>query len=275
MDSLGYLKHHRDVVALETFSVATLDVNAMLKNIFPEIKRHFLEFTSRFSSNDQPIPLSRDQRAFMRLLEKHNYVDIAPLGVFVPEGLTVDYVSFAQALKRGVDHAVKVQDLLNKYTTYLALLITNEFQRFETQNSAKVYDGLQAEREEILKEIGACFKPGSHETKAKYDEVVKRNNDWPIVFGEIETLSKTINSVNRGVLNKKVREASELMEKVITMLKAGKMEGSAPEVAQELSDGAYQIASELEFFSVMYYRTLAFVTAVNASTDKVTEVLSA
>jgi hypothetical protein len=273
MDSLGYLKHHRDVVALETFSVATLDVNAMLKNIFPEIKKHFFEFTSRFSANDAPIPLSRDERAFVRLLEKHNYVDIAPLGVYVPEGLNVDYVSFAQALKRGAEHAAKVQDLLNKYTVYLAMLVTNEFQRFETQNSAAVYKGLQEEREEILREIGGCFKQGSHETKRKYDEVVKRNADWPIVFGEIETLGKLTNSVNRNVLNTKVKEATALMEKVINMLREGKMEGSAPEVAQELSDGAYQIASELEFFSVMYYRVLAFVTAVNATTDKVTEVL--
>lgn len=273
MDSLATLRHHRDVVALETFSAPMLDVNAMLRNVFPDIKKHFLEFTSRFSSNDTPIPLSRDQRSFVQLLGKHSYVDIAPLSVFVPEGLNVDYLSFAQALKRGAEHAVRISNLLNTYTTYLAMLITNETQRFSTENSAAVYKGLQEDREEILRQIGGCFLAGSHTSTVKYGDAVARNADWPLVFGEVDTLSKLTNGVNRNLLNQKVREASQLMEKVIAMLKDGKMAGSAPEVAQELSDGAYQIASELEFFSVIYYRVLAFVTAVNSSVEKVESIL--
>lgn len=274
MDSLKQLRHHRDVIALEAFSVPTLDVNLLLKQVFPEIKHHFLEFTSRFTANDKPIPMSHGQYAFVGELSKHNYVDIVPLTSYVPEGLIVDYLSYAQALSRAVDHAVKVQDLLNTYTTYLAMLITNEHQRFSTQNSVAIYQGLQEKREEILREMGSCFKQGSHETDVKYGDVVKRNADWPYVFGEIDSLSKQINSVNRKVLNQKVKEATELMEKVIAMIKEGKLENSAPEVATELSNGAYQIASELEFFSVVYYRVVGFVTAVNSTVDKVQNILT-
>lgn len=273
MDSLQTLRHHRDVVALETFSVQALDVTGMLRSIFPDIKKHFVDFTSRFSSNDKPLPLSRDQRRFVSLLAKHSYTDLVPLSVYVPEGLSADYLTFAQALKRGVEHAVKVQDLLNTYSTYLAMLVTNEFQRFSTENSAAVYKGLQEEREQILRDIGACFKPGSHDTQIKYGDAVARNADWSLIFGEVDTLSKLTNSLNRNVLNQKVKETTHLMEKVIAMLKEGKLESTAHEVAQELSEGAYQIASELEFFSVMYYRTLAFVTAVNSTVDKIEEVL--
>jgi hypothetical protein len=273
MDSLQTLRHHRDVVALETFSVQALDVTGMLKKMMPDIKTHFSNFISRFSSNDKPIPLSKDNRAFIKLLEKHNYVDLEPIAVDVPEGLDVDFLAFAHILNSAVDHAVKVQQLLNTYTTYLAMLITNEFQRFETKNSVQVYQGMAAEREQILKEMGACFKQGSHETKAKYGDMIQRNKDWELIFGESDKLSKTINSVGRDALNSKVKEAAQLMDKVIQMLKDGKMESTAHEVAQELSEGAYQIASELEFFSVVYYRVLGFVTAVNSSAEKVREIL--
>jgi hypothetical protein len=239
----------------------------------PDIKKHFLDFSQRFSSSDKPVPLSRNQASFVKLLSRHNYVDISPLTVYVPEGLIVDYLSFAQALKRGAEHAVKVQDLLNKYTTYLALLVTNEYQRFSTVDSAKAYENLQAEREEILREIGGCFKEGDHTTMVKYGDAVTRNKDWELVFGEVDTLSKLTNSVSRDKLNAKVKEASNLMESVIKMLRDGKMESTSHEVAKELSDGAYQIASELEFFTVMYYRVMAFAIAVNQSVDKITDNL--
>ena len=274
MDSLQTLRHYRDVVALETFSVQALDVTTMLKRMMPDIRTHFSNFVARFSATDKPIPLTRDQRMFIQLLEKHNYADLAPLGVTVPEGLSVDYLAFAHILKQASDHAVKVQQLLATYTTYLAMLVTNEFQRFETKNSVQVYQGMATEGEQILKEMGACFKPGSHETKASYGDVIARNKDWELVFGEADSLSKQMNSVDRTALNKKVKEAAELMDKVIQMLKDGKMESSAHEVAQELSEGAYQIAQELEYFSVVYYRVLGFVTAVNATVAKVREVLS-
>lgn len=273
MDSLQTLRHYRDVVALETFSVQALDVTGMLKNIFPDIKKHFLDFANRFTSNDKPVPLARHEAAFIKLLSKHNYVDIGPLTVYVPEGLDTDYLTLAAALKRGVEHAAKVQDLLNKYTTYLALLITNEYQRFSTENSAKVYAGLQEERESALKDIGACFKPGDHSTVKKLADVVGRNKDWELIFGEVDTLSKLTNGISRDTLNKKVKEATGYMDTVIKMLQAGKMESTAHEVAQELSDGAFQIASELEFFSSMYYRVMAFAESVNASVDKLTENL--
>lgn len=273
MDSLQTLRHHRDVVALETFSVQTLDVTSMLKKVMPDIKSHFSNFVARFSANDKPIPLSRDQRNFIKLVEKHNFVDISPLAVVVPEGFDADFVVLGNVLHQAADHALKVRDLLNTYTTYLAMLITNEFQRFETKNSVQVYQGMQTERDQVLKELGALFKPGSHETKRQYGQVVTRNKDWEIVFGEVDALSKQMNSVDRTALNHKVKEAGQLMDKVISMLKDGKLESSAPEVAQELAEGAFQIASELEFFSVIYYRVMAYVTSVNTSVDKITEIL--
>lgn len=273
MDSLQTLRHHRDVVALETFSVQALDVTGMLKSIFPDIKKHFLEFTARFSGTDKPVPLSRHQAAFMRLLERHNYVDIGPLTVYCPEGMKGSYLELAAALKSGAEHAAKVMDLLNQYTTYLALLITNEYQRFSTENSVKVYQNLQEERERILKDIGACFNPGRHDSTIKYSDAVSRNKDWELVFGEVDTLSKLSNSVSREKLNAKVKEATQYIEKIMQMLKDGKMESTAHEVAQELSDGAYQIACELEFFSTMYFRVMAFNTSVNESVDKITENL--
>jgi hypothetical protein len=273
MDSLQTLRHHRDVVALETFSVQALDVTGMLKQIFPDIKKHFLDFTQRFSGTDKPVPLSRHQASFMKLLERHNYVDISPLTVYCPEGMKGTYLELAAVLKRGAEHSAKVMDLLNQYTTYLALLITNEYQRFSTENSAKVYQGLQEARTSLLKDIGACFNPGRHDTTMKYGEAVARNKDWELVFGEVDTLSKLSNSVSREKLNAKVKEATQYMEKIVQMLKDGKMESTAYEVAQELSEGAYQIACELEFFSTMYFRVMAFNTSINESVDKITDNL--
>jgi hypothetical protein len=273
MDSLQTLRHHRDVVALETFSVQALDVTSMLKKIMPDIRTNFSNFVARFSANDKPIPLSRDQRNFLKLVEKHNFVDISPLAVIVPEGFDSDFVTLGHVLHTATEHALKIRDLLNTYTTYLAMLITNEFQRFETKNSVQVYQGMATERDQILKELGALFKPGSHDTKSTYGRVVTRNKDWEVVFGEADSLSKTMNSVDRTALNHKVKEAAQLMEKVIQMLKDGKLESSAPEVAQELSEGAYQIATELEFFSAIYFRVMGYVTSVNETVDKITDVL--
>ncbi|EKD22668.1 MAG: hypothetical protein ACD_84C00015G0001 [uncultured bacterium] len=53
------------------------------------------------------------------------------------------------------------------------------------------------------------------------------------------------------------------MEKI----KRNEFDGMSPEIIRNLSDGAFQVASELEFYSVMHYRVTAYANAVTRTAE--------
>jgi hypothetical protein len=56
---------------------------------------------------------------------------------------------------------------------------------------------------------------------------------------------------------------------IIDKIQKNEIEHVSPEVTQNLAFGAYEVAREIEFFSVVYYKVLALTTSVDATTVKV------
>ena len=63
----------------------------------------------------------------------------------------------------------------------------------------------------------------------------------------------------------------DLIEKKISRQE---LEGVTPQIVTELSEGAYQMASQLEMYSTVWYKVQNFVTAVNYSTEVVIRAFS-
>ncbi len=265
------LRLSRDLVALEAFS--TTDVVGLLKRVFPNIKSEFGSFMARFAPNEPGLALTGSQKSFLHDLGKHNYADVMGLSAWTPEGLNVTYLEYALVLDAAVEHAAKLMDsVLVPYSGYLSALLTNTTAKFSAENITLNYKAMAKDRDLLNTNLGKCFAPGSNKAVATIGRVIKRNADWPAVFTASDALVQTMNKIDRVALKKKIEECTDLLERISGKIKREEFEGVSPNVLENLADGAYQVASELEFYSITYYKVLALTEAINRTVKHFGEV---
>lgn len=269
---LNQLRIQRDIVALEAFAVS--DVTGLLNNIFPSMKETFLGFMRSYSPSEAAVSLSGNYKDFLKEIPKHNYTDIRSITAYVPEGLNTDYKEYGDYLQAAVAHATAVMDdVLNPYSTYLAQLVTNHDMRLSTNTFETVYKPMEEKRDLLTKDMAGCFKKGSTQSVSNIGKVISRNADWEDLFVLCERLTQQVGKVDRVKLKKKIGECTEYLEAIERKLKRADMEGVAPQVIQNLSNGAYQVACELQFFSVVYYKVEVFVNCVNRTLNNFATVM--
>lgn len=263
---LNSLRIQAAQVSLESISGA--DIRNLLTNAFPSIVSEVKSYFSQFNPSDRSVMLAFDKYGFNKELGKHNYMDIGPLSAFIPEGLDVKYIPYSEELVKAAEHAAKVlSGTMATYTVFLSQLINNADAKLASDSFDKVYENLSKEREQINAALGKCFKKGSTKSETTISEVVDRNNDWQKVFENADVMVKLIESVDRKALNKKIEESTKLLEVIMEKIRRDEFVGMSPEVIRNLSDGAYCMASELEFYSVTHYKILAFTTCLNRTID--------
>lgn len=268
---LSALNYYNRRVALEAGLVQ--DLQGLIRNVFPDIKAELTGFFQRFMPDEKGIALTSRQNDFLREITKHPYLDIAPLGAFVPEGLNVNYLDYLEVLTPAVIHAVgehaKEGELsggvgaINDYVSYLGALINIHDHQRSTKDFEREVKVREAERTTLNKELGKCFKLGSTRTDVSVGQVVSRNNDWEKVFHQSDALVKAVNSVDRKVLNKKIAECTSLLDIIQKKIERQEFDTVSPETVKNLAGLAYNMAAELEFYVAIYYKVAALAEAIN------------
>lgn len=266
------LRNTKNMIALEAFS--TSDLSGLLKRAFPQMVDDLKSFIGIANPLAAAIQLTPEARAFIgNVVNKHSYMDTAPMAAWVPEGMTATYSDYLPVLQASVDHAAGVVDeTLIPYCTLLSKLISNKDDQLSTQ--AYDYSGLEKVRDGLQAANDKCFKRGSSTAQASLGDVVKRNSEWEHILSTSNKLLDKMNKVDRKALNKKVDESAHLLDTIIKKLKNEEFTTISPQVVENLANGAYQVGKELEFFSITYYRVLSFVEAVNKTIANTTQVLA-
>lgn len=260
------LIHQREVVALEAFAIS--DVAGLLKRVFPSVTEGITSFVGRFSPNEPGVSLTSDQSFLLRELPKHNYLDVADLTAYKPAGLAVPLIDYVEALKPAAERAAETfHKYLPGYTMILSRLINDESFQLASSDLTRDFANLEKEREKLYKNIGDCFKKGDTGTTTTYEKLVKRNGDWKEVIAFTEHMTNTMNKVDRKLLNKKIEETVELLSVLAAKIERGELQKVSPQVVKALSEGAYQLGAELEFFSVVYYRLMELTGTMNQTME--------
>ncbi|MBB5409276.1 hypothetical protein HDG34_003217 [Paraburkholderia sp. HC6.4b] len=261
------LKNQRKVVALEAFALQ--DIAGLLRRAFPAIRKGFEDLAGLISPDDRPVVLSADQKTFLGLLAGHNYVTLSPLPARVPQGLKVPYLVYAEALSDAVSHAAQINEELSRYTLFLGRLVTSHEFQYSAEYDPAYYRELQRQREDDNQKLGQCYQTGSTRTERTYADVVSRNADWKTVFEVANRLTADINRVDRSIITKKIAESVHLLDVIEKKIVREELEGVSPGIVTELSEGAFQMASQLEMYSAVWYKVQTFVTAVDFSAEVV------
>ena len=257
-------------ITMEAFAGG--DVSKLLTESFPlvvnDTKDYIVNFLNSFKASEPGLALNFNENKFIKEINKHAYLDYSPLSAYVPEGLNVKYLDYAVSLEKAATHvSIIMNGTLNKYSMFLSHLINNNDIQLSTSSFNHEFKQLEEIREKLILELGNCFKSGSTVTETTIGNVISRNADWDKVFISANTISKLINSVNRNDLNKKIKECTEYLDIIINKTKRNELNKLTPEGISNLSAGAYSMAKELEFFSIIYYKSLAYVNMLNKTAE--------
>ena len=253
-------------VGMEAFAGA--NIAKLMTDTLPSLVTDVKMFFGRFNPNELGITLKINEREFIKEINKHSYLDISPLAAFVPEGLDVPYLQYTIVLEGAAMHISNIlTGVMNSYSVFLGQLISNPDAALSTVSFNKDHESLEKSRLQLNMELGACFKNGSTKTEVSIKDVVDRNSDWAEVIKSANTIMELVNSVNRNVLNKKINECSEYLDIILEKIKRDELKNLSPEGIKNLSLGAYNIASELEFYSAIYYKALAYITSIEQTTE--------
>lgn len=249
------------------------NVQSALVSVFPDFIQPFKDFSARFTTDAPVTALTSKQNKFLGEVQKRNFADIEAVGAYVPEGMKTTYLEYIAALKPAVNHAAGVlSTVLGSYMAFLSQVITNEDVRATTKSFDKDFKEWEKIRIEANDAMGACFAHGSTRSSVSIGQVVDRNSDWQHVFHDGHALFVTMNGVDRAKLKKKVKECEDLLDIVMRKLRNNEFTNVTPQTANNLAEGAYAAACELEFYAAVFFKTQVLYTCVNQTVDHFDEV---
>lgn len=258
---LTSLKKSREVIALE--ASVTEAIADFMKKGFDRVYGDIKGFLVNFAPPTTSVKYTRENKDFFKIIEKHRYDEIMDIRAYVPEGLSVDYLTYLHALDRAT---LKLENLipvvLRNYVNFLGALVNFEE---EAKNTWIQFQAIIKIEEKELNEVVALFSnsfaKNSNITETTLDKVVKRNSDWDLVFKEIDVVNERLHRIDRGVIEKSVSQAVTYLDVIKQNIEKGKYASASAETVKTMADMAYLVANELEFYAVVFYK----VEALNKS----------
>lgn len=268
---INTLRINKEVVALEAAFVT--DAQELLSRVLPTIAQSFSNFANSFTGPAANVPISSSSKDFLNSLKSHSYLDISPIRAFVPEGMNVTYKEYNAVLEKAVAHSLVIADkTLSEYTTFLGRLITNDDEMRSLNSNDQQYRALANNREKLYAELGSCFKTNSIISETTFGKVTQRNSDWTDVITVSTKNALDISKVDRALLDKRVKEIIRLIDVVKDKAKREDFKKISPDVIKHLANGAFQMASEIEFYATTHYRVLSMSGSISNTIDNFKEI---
>lgn len=269
IEQTSSVERNLNQIAMEAGILSNM-VNS-IKNIFPDLIN---TLRSSFSHTENlpeiEIKLTNDQKFLIKEISQFKYMDIAELTTMVPEGFVGNYLDYCKELIRIINEISDVNGkVLQPYSIYLSTFLTNKDAKYNTKDQTRLYNNMKNMREHHIKALGHYFKNSSTVSKAKIGQVIKRNSDFQTVYNETGIIAKKIGSINIKTLNENVKRCLDMLDMIIEKIQKNEIDHVSPEVTQNLAFGAYEVAREIEFFSMVYFKVLNLVASVDATTIKV------
>lgn len=253
-----------EYVALESF--ADPNTGSIFGKAFPVIREGFSKFVGMFDEQEKAPALTSEQRDMVKSLTKQKYLDVADLTAYCPEGLDVDLVTYTKFLEQAVDHVSLTYNKLSpEYVMILGRLINQPDYKLDSRETETIFKGVQKNREEKMHDVGKCFKKGSTKAVTTLGDLVQRNNDWQEVFQRTEAINIVIGKIDRRKLAKSIKEITDMMDMIKSKMERGELENISPQVVRGISEGAFQLASEIEMYAAVHYRVMELNGTLNAT----------
>lgn len=266
------LRKQRDIIAFEA-SIQT-QIAEFMKTGFERIYNDVRGFLAGFATPASYPKITNENKEFLKLIPQISYGEMMDLPAYVPEGIVVDYLTYIEVLQEA---STKLQglvpNLLSNYALFLGTIINFEdsakgsWINFET-----ILKKEEKEFERIVARFKTCSKEGRDETRVTVDKVVRRNADWDAVFKNLGHLNESFYKINKTEIKKTVDQCVTNLDIIKRNLNAGKYGDASHETVKTMADMAYSVATELEFYAIVYYRIEAINKAIKDTCSGIVEI---
>jgi hypothetical protein len=219
-------------------------------------------------------PLSGDQKGFARLMEMHSFLEVREIKAFVPEGFQSTFLNLVTELDKSVERATQMQvRVLQPFLTQLAHLTAGGMALKSTDDMSSLHVAMAASREDLYNGYSAMFSKNDNSARRKLGLVVERNGDWTAIMQNTNALVSKMESIQRDRIDLLIKQAEDYLDIIHDKVVKGEFSEVNPEVCKALADAAYEVACELEFISITYFRVLELKGSVQNTMVEVKRVI--
>jgi len=199
-------------------------------------------------------------------LERVQYGNALELAVFVPPGLKTNWLEYLDALDHS-QHLVDdlVQDVLRPAIVFFSEMVGSpeKLTSVIQGNNSAIIDR-SSDLSKAKAEISKCFgdtKGGSDE--AKFGDVFGRNADWKEANDRLSNLTGQLAKNPPRSVAESTGELTKLMETLLIRMRQDPERYQVSGIrAKDLSDIAYNLGLEMEFYAAHFYMVQVAVVAM-------------
>lgn len=261
-------------ISLEASVVA--NAAQTLKSFFPSVLARFKEVAVIINVSDcgiKPIEVkySKDQKKVIQALQDTPYTDLIRFPIQVPERLNVKFVDAIPVYSDMIDHMHETMTKTVKdFRVYIGSVLTNKDSKISLKDNKGLYKKIEETRTELEQRIAKMYSDRNDRAIRHFDEMFSRNSEVEKLYAAAEQFKKRVDAFDLNSLKDQTSMCVVILEDIINQIDSGKIETLSPEACVNLSAGVFEIAKEVEFFSLNYFRLLTFITA----SDELTQTLS-
>lgn len=243
-----------------------------LMGIIPDMRNSFTTIINQFKIGDD-INIS-DFSSISTKVKKVQYPQLKVIKLPCPQGLGCTYLHILQTIEPITHHLKGIyRDVLQPYNTFLASIATMDKARLDTKDFEKDYNKLRADREKHFEALSKCFVNSARHSEREYVKLFSAAEEWDECDKVSKICTDNMNSIDKEMIEISVKECNQYLEVMYDNLKGNPDAKASHEVAKRLSQGAYEIARELEFMSLIYFRLLTITENYTAAKDKMKKMI--
>lgn len=250
-------------IALEA-NVLTNMVQTISK-VFPSIAE---KVTNMFAVTKELPELkfgfSKEQKFVIDNMHVAQYLDIADKSVHIPENFTGNIVEYGDLLGVLINkHRKTASEGLQNFNVYLSHFISNKDAKLSTLDTTSVYYEMHKQRDASISSL-QHFTTDNSKTTVPLGTVISRKDDLRVLFNNKGIIQRQVENIDMKEMNSGVEKCVDLINLIIDQVEKGIITNVTPETTKNLAYSASELARELEFFAVLYFRVIGFVTCVDS-----------
>lgn len=262
-------------MSLMTVGVTPSNEDNAIKSYFGDfyVKARFsIENTFDKFLSASPIEL-RPSNKMEKYVSSLPYTETMIMRAEIPEGLNVPYLTYLGVLIKAQERANKViENVIRPFEIMVANLITDEGFRNGFTVEVKQFKNIERECEATVKELGACFEKNSYKASATFASVVKRTGDWKEVFSQAKQLRVLYQDFPQSEVTKRLNVLYENLDVLVTQISKDQYRSIEKRTREELANGMYIVAREIELAASTTYSSRVLLTALNDTILRVEEI---
>jgi hypothetical protein len=246
-----------------------------LKQFFPTMINDIKDKLSAFSNLPALMSFDLDKSSFvLNEIVKHDFIDYGEIKVMVPEGFNGQYILYYKDLEKILLQSINIIDeVITPFTNLVGSFISNRESKTSVQDLTSFYNKIQANREEKIKILGQYFTDGSHNSLNKVNKVISRGADLKEVAASAKLIEKLLKQINIKLIMDSTKKCVDILDLIIKRLSENKIENISPEVNKNLANGSFQVAEELQFLAVSYFKAEQYIACINDLNDRLAKII--